>query len=209
MGVAAFVGFGLGFTVAAQVGPVSLLCVRSVLRGRFVSGLAIGGGAAAIDVTYAALGITGAAGAVQAFPRVRLALGLVGAAVLVVFGVRTLWTALRVRGGMEMPEEVSTARRALVTALIATASNPLTIAYWAAVFTASSWANIARGVPGAVMLLFGIGLGTLSWFTVLSAATSVSRRRVGNRVVRWIDAASGIGTAGFGGLLGWRTIHDH
>jgi hypothetical protein len=28
-------GFGLGFIVAAQIGPISLLCIRSVLRDRF------------------------------------------------------------------------------------------------------------------------------------------------------------------------------
>jgi hypothetical protein len=52
-------GFGLGFFVAAQVGPIWLLCVRSVLRGRLLTGLGIGLGAALIDVTYAALGWPG------------------------------------------------------------------------------------------------------------------------------------------------------
>jgi threonine/homoserine/homoserine lactone efflux protein len=202
-------GFGLGFAVAAQVGPVSLLCVRSVLRGRFVSGLAIGGGAAAIDVSYAALGITGTAGVLHAFPQLGLALGLAGAAVLVVLGVRTLYTAVRVRSGLETAEEVGSPRRALVTALIATASNPLTIAYWAAVFTASSAAHLAGGTLGAAMFLAGIGLGTLTWFAVLSAAAGVGRRRLGPRAIRWIDAGSGLGTAGFGGLLGWRSVHGH
>jgi hypothetical protein len=30
-------GFGLGFFVAAQVGPISLLCVRSVLSGHVLT----------------------------------------------------------------------------------------------------------------------------------------------------------------------------
>jgi threonine/homoserine/homoserine lactone efflux protein len=38
------VGFGLGFFVGAQPGPVSLLCIRSVLRGALASGVAIGAG---------------------------------------------------------------------------------------------------------------------------------------------------------------------
>lgn len=53
-------GFGLGFLVAAQVGPISLICVRSVLRRRLLTGLSIGAGAAVIDVTYAALRVVGA-----------------------------------------------------------------------------------------------------------------------------------------------------
>ena len=36
-----FVGFGLGLFVAAQIGPVSLLIVRSVVRGNFRIGLAM------------------------------------------------------------------------------------------------------------------------------------------------------------------------
>jgi len=37
-----FVGYGLGLVVAAQIGPVSLLIVRTVLRGNFAIGLAMG-----------------------------------------------------------------------------------------------------------------------------------------------------------------------
>lgn len=86
-------GFGLGFFVAAQVGPISLLCVRSVLRGRLLTGLGIGLGAALIDITYAALGVAGVTQLLR-ITQVRLALGLAGAAVLLVIGARTLWTAV-------------------------------------------------------------------------------------------------------------------
>lgn len=44
------VGFGLGLFVGAQPGPVSLLCIRSVVRGAVASGVAIGAGAALIDL---------------------------------------------------------------------------------------------------------------------------------------------------------------
>src|SRR6266545_483942 len=91
MGSALAAGFGLGFLVAAQVGPIWLLCARSVLRGTFVVGVAIGAGAAAIDALYAALGALGASALLQIDP-VRIGLGLVGAGVLAVLGLRTLCT---------------------------------------------------------------------------------------------------------------------
>ncbi len=202
-------GFGFGFLVAAQVGPIWLLCMRSVLRGRFVIGFAIGVGAAVIDTTYAALGVAGAAGILSTLPQLRLALGLVGASVLVILGARTMWTAFRVRQGLETTYEVASPRRAVVTALVATASNPLTIASWAAIFTAASAARLARSPLEAVLFLVGIGVGSLSWFTILSAAASVARRHLNVRVVRWVDAASGAGLVGFGGILGWRVVLGH
>jgi len=34
------------------------------------------------------------------------------------------------------------------------------------------------------------------------------RKRVGRRLLRWIDLASGSGLIAFGGLLGFRTLHE-
>ncbi|MGH2846924.1 MAG: LysE family transporter [Thermoleophilaceae bacterium] len=87
---ALLVGFGLGFFVGAQPGPVSLLCVRSVLRGAFAAGVAIGAGAALIDLLYAALGLAGAASLLE-IDALRIGLGTAGALVLAAIGARTLW----------------------------------------------------------------------------------------------------------------------
>src|SRR3954469_10272635 len=114
-------GFGLGFVVAAAIGPISLLCIRTVLRGRLLPGIAIGAGAAVIDASYASLGALGA-GRLLDVDALRLGLGLTGAAVIAVLGARTLWSAFRVRLGGEAHEEVSSARRAFATSLAATAS---------------------------------------------------------------------------------------
>ena len=101
------IGFGLGFAVAAQVGPVTLLTVRSVLRGGLGIGLAMAAGVALIDAFYAGAGAAGAGAALELEP-LRLALGAAGALVLAAIGARTLWSAFRVRLGGETPEEVST-----------------------------------------------------------------------------------------------------
>src|SRR3954462_4695487 len=128
-----FVGFGLGFAVAPPGGPLSLFAIRSTLRGGLRVGLAIGAAVALVDTLYAAAGAAGAAGLLAIDP-LRLAFGILGAVVLAVIGGRTLWSAFRVRTGGESLDEVASPRRAFATALAATASNPLTIASWAAIF---------------------------------------------------------------------------
>src|SRR5438105_6134478 len=114
--------------------------MRSVLRGRFGVGVAVGGGGAVIDALYAALGAAGASALLQ-IDAVRLTLGVVGACVLAAIGLRTLHSAFRVRLGGESADEVASPRRAFLTSLGATASNPLTIASWAAAFSAASTAR--------------------------------------------------------------------
>ena len=155
---ALLVGFGAGFMVSMQLGPLSLFLIRSTLRGTLAVGLAIGAGIATVDALYAAAGAAGAA-PVLTIDSVRTVFGLVGAAVLLALGARTLWSAFRVRLGGEAESEVATPRRAFTTSLAATASNPLTIASWAAVFAAASTAGIASSTGSAVTFVAGVGSG--------------------------------------------------
>jgi putative LysE/RhtB family amino acid efflux pump len=194
------VGLGLGFFVALQLGPMSLFLVRSTLRVGWRVGLAIGAGIATVDALYAACGAAGAAPFLAVEP-VRLGLGLVGAAVLVGLGVRTFYSAFRIRHGAEIHAEVATPGRAFLTALAGTASNPATIASWAAIFAAASVAGAADSAAGAVLLVLGVGIGSIVWTTALASSTAVARRAIGERAIRVADAVAGMGLIGFGGAL--------
>src|ERR1700726_4913256 len=149
---AAIIGFGLGFFVALQLGPMSLFLIRSTLRSGWRVGLAIGAGIASIDGLYAAAGAGGASALLSVQP-VRLALGLLGAAVLIALGTRTIYTAVRVRVGTESSFDVATPMRALLTALAGTASNPSTIVSWGAIFAATSTAGLVHSTAGAILLV--------------------------------------------------------
>jgi putative LysE/RhtB family amino acid efflux pump len=201
------VGFGLGFFVAVQLGPMSLLLIRSTLRMGLAIGLAVGAGIALVDALYAACGAAGAAPLLAIDP-VRVVLGLVGAAVLVALGVRTLHSAFRVRLGGEVRADLATPRRAFLTALAGTASNPLTIASWAAIFAAASAAGAAEGAGGAVLLVAGVGAGSLAWTSALAGGTALARRAAGERALRVADAVAGLGLLGFGGALAVASLGD-
>jgi putative LysE/RhtB family amino acid efflux pump len=201
------VGFGLGLFVAAQIGPVSLLIVRSVLRGNFRIGIAMAAAVALVDLGYAALGLAGVARALEATDGVRVVFGFVGAAVLVALGLRAMWIGFRARFGLETVEEVGTPRRAFATAFVATAFNPLTIALW----TAAAPAAVSGGSRSSVStaaLLVGVGLGTLTWYTAFAGAIALARRRIGPRLLAAIDIGAGAGILGFGAYLGYRTARS-
>jgi putative LysE/RhtB family amino acid efflux pump len=201
------IGFGMGLLVAAQLGPMSLFLIRSVLRGSLRTGLAIGAGIAVVDTLYAAAGAAGAA-PVLTIDSVRVVFGLVGATVLAILGIRTLHSAFRVRLGAEADEEVATPRRAFATALAATASNPLTIASWAALFAAASVAGATDSPTSAVALLLGVGLGSLTSVSAMAVGVALARRWVGARLLRAVDSVAGTGLLGFAGVLGYRTLHE-
>jgi putative LysE/RhtB family amino acid efflux pump len=180
-----------------------LLCARSSLRYGARSGLAIGAGAAIVDLLYAALGVAGAASLVQV-SALRLTLGILGGAVLLCLGGRTLWHAARVRLGGEGEAEVLRPRAAFRTSLAATASNPMTIASWAAIFSAASVGHVADTWTTATAMLLGVAVGSFAWFAALSTAAGLFGRRMSDRHLRVVDGLSGAGIAGFGGVLAWK-----
>ena len=179
---------------------MSLFLVRSTLRGGWTVGLSIGAGIALVDALYAACGAAGAASLLAIDP-LRTSLSLLGAAVLLVLGARTLRDAFRVRLGAELAEEVASPRRAFATSVAATASNPATIASWAAIFAAASGAGAA---DAPALLVAGVGAGSLSWVILLATGTAAARRAVGDRAIRIADAIAGAGLIAFGCALAVR-----
>jgi threonine/homoserine/homoserine lactone efflux protein len=202
-------GYWLGLFLAAQVGPVTLLIVRSVLRGGRVLavGIAMAGAVTLIDLLYATLGLAGI-GQLLDGGVVQPVLGLVSAAILITIGARTAWAGFRARSGLESAEEIVAPRQAFLTAVAATALNPLTIALWTVSFPAAAPASAGSSVARAASLLVGVALGTMTWYCGFAAAVAVAGKRTGDRFVRLVDIGSGCCLIAFGSVLGYRSVHD-
>jgi putative LysE/RhtB family amino acid efflux pump len=204
---AIFFGIGLGVGIGAQIGPMSLFLIRNTLRSGWVVGLAIGSAIALVDGLYAAAGAAGVAPLLDIAP-LRLALSVIGAVVVIYLGVRTLLSAWRIRAGGETAAESATPRVAFLTALGGTASNPVTIISWAAVFAAASTGGAARTTRDSILLVFGVTIGSFIATGGIASLTAVSRRALGRRAMRLADAIAGLALLGFGGALGFATARD-
>jgi putative LysE/RhtB family amino acid efflux pump len=161
-----------------------------------------------IDLAYAIIGLAGL-GSLLNDGSLRLWFGLASAAVLIGIGMRTLWIGWRARMGLESADDVVAPSRAFLTAVAATALNPLTIALWTVSFPAAAPAQATGSAASAAAVLLGVGLGTLTWYGGFSTAVALTRKRVGDRLLRLVDFGVGSGLIAFGGLLGYRSLHEH
>jgi threonine/homoserine/homoserine lactone efflux protein len=134
-------------------------------------------------------------------PSLRAVLGLVGAAILTWYAARTLRSAWRIRHGQLLPDDVVAPATALRTGVIATASNPLTIISWAAIFGGATTLAAVGSAPQAVALIAGIAVGSLAWHLGLAVAFGALGRRIGPGPLVVIDVVSGTGLAAFAILL--------
>jgi threonine/homoserine/homoserine lactone efflux protein len=181
-------GLILGFTIAAAVGPISLLVIRRTLaEGRFV-GIVSGMGVATADGTYGAIAAFGLTAVTDLLVDWRRALGLIGGAFL-------LWLAWRTFNAM--PGEAATpsdGRRGLAGAYLSTLgltlTNPMTILSFAALFVGL---GVTGGdASGATSLTLGVFAGSAAWWVVLVTVVGAFRSRLTPTGLRRVNMASGL-----------------
>lgn len=183
-------GFAAGFLIAAQVGPIWLLCFRNGIRYGFAEAFGIGLGAAIIDTFYCVLGALGAAVLLSSQSTQRV-ISIIGALIISWIGIRTIINH-RATGeadldGTESPR-TPTFGSALRLSLLATASNPLTIISWVALLSAAgSFIDTTRGKLGFAL---GVGGGSFLFFISLSLVASYLGRRLSAKWIRRIDQTS-------------------
>src|SRR5512136_669300 len=191
-------GLMIGFSIAAPVGPIGVLCIRRTLaEGRaygFVSGL----GAATADGFYgtvAALGLT----LVSAFLIDQANwLRLIGGAYLCYLGVKTFRSP---------PAERAAEARgrgllgAFSSTLVLTLTNPLTIFAFAAIFAGVGAEAAAGNTLGALSVVLGVFLGSSIWWFILVALTSLFRSRLTTGGLVWVNRVSGLLILGFGVVI--------
>ena len=181
-------GLVIGFSIAAPVGPIGLLCIRRTLAGGRVVGLVSGLGAATADAFYgciAGFGITAVSGLLldyQGWIR------LIGGLFLCYLGVKTFAAAPAERAASVA---ASTLIRAYTSTLVLTLSNPTTILSFAAIF-AGLGAGTARGDYGAaILIVLGVFLGSAAWWLLLSSGAGALRARVTPTMLVWVNRLSG------------------
>jgi hypothetical protein len=59
-----------------------------------------------------------------------------------------------------------------------------------------------------VLLVAGVGAGSLAWVALLATGVAVARRSVGDRAMRLADAVAGVGLLGFGGALAYGAVRQ-
>ena len=191
-------GMIIGFSIAAPVGPIGVLCIRRTLAEGRAYGFASGLGAATADGFYgtvAALGLT----LISSFLIDQANwLHLIGGAYLCYLGIKTFRS--------KPAERAAEAKgRGLVGAytstLFLTLTNPLTIFAFAAIF-AGVGAEVASGNTfGALNVVLGVFLGSATWWLILVTLTSLFRSRLSTGGLVWVNRVSGVLILGFGAVM--------
>jgi threonine/homoserine/homoserine lactone efflux protein len=182
-------GIIVGLTLAAPVGPISLVCIhRTIVNGR-LHGIFSGLGVATADSFYAAvafLGLTAVSGFIIGH---QVLFRFIAAVALILVGVRVF---------QSVPAEVGPADgqkpylQDYLSLLAVTAANPLTIIFFVTILP--GFGIVTQGVlPGAaIFFVAGVFCGSALWWIILCGAVGSVRSRLSISNLRLINRISGI-----------------
>jgi threonine/homoserine/homoserine lactone efflux protein len=187
-------GLAVGFTIAAAVGPISLLTIRRTLAHGRAYGLASGMGVALADASYGGIAAFGLTAITAVLVGARSALAMLGGGFLVALGIRTILAPVPERAAAVVE------RPGLVAAFLSiyglTMTNPMTILSFAAIFAGLGLSGGSG--PSAALLTIGVFLGSAAWWVLLTTVIGVFRERITPRVMLWVNRLSGAVLVGFG-----------
>lgn len=169
-----FKGVAIGFLVAAPIGPIGILCLyRTWLHGK-VQGMVTGLGAATADAVYASVAGFGLTVISNLLVREQLWIRLVGGLILLVIGVRFLWSV--------PPQDVTSVRPhnlgvAFTGTFFLTLTNPITILAFGAIFAGLGVVAGLEDYSGVAALVVGVFTGSLLWFSFLVGLAGFLRNR--------------------------------
>ena len=183
-----FKGIVIGFSIAAPVGPIGVLCIRRTLTEGRASGLVSGLGAASADAVYGCIAGFGLTFLSNFLVSSQTELRLAGGLFLLYLAVRTFFArpahkAAEAKGHGLFGAYLST--------FFLTLTNPVTIISFAAIFAGLGLSEGSARYASAGVLVFGVFAGSALWWLLLSGGVGVFREKFSTAGLRWLNRLSG------------------
>jgi threonine/homoserine/homoserine lactone efflux protein len=182
-------GLIIGFSIAAPVGPIGVLCIRRTLAEGKASGLFSGLGAATADAIYGCIAGFGLTFISSLLISQQVWLRLIGGLFLCFLGLKTFLTSPSEQAA---PAQGNSLAGAYASTFFLTLTNPMTILFFTAIFAGFGLGSSGGNYISAGVLVMGVFIGSALWWFILSSVVGIFGRKISSQKLRWINRISGI-----------------
>jgi threonine/homoserine/homoserine lactone efflux protein len=194
-------GLIIGFSIAAPVGPIGILCIRRTLSEGRASGFLSGLGAATADALYGAVAGFGLTIISGFLVDQRYWIQLIGGVFLLALGVKTLRSVPAERAAAASGAGLAAS---YASTLLLTLTNPMTILSFAGIFAGLGVADTGGDLAAAALLVLGVFIGSGAWWLLLSGGVGLMREKLPAGALRWANRLSGTILLAFGAVAVWQ-----
>ncbi len=188
-------GLIIGFSIAAPVGPIGLLCIQRTLAYGRIAGFVSGLGAATADAVYGMIAAFGLTFISTFLISQEFWLRLVGGLFLCYLGIRTFLAK-------PTSETTQTEQQSLLEAYTSifflTITNPVTILAFVAIFAGLGVGDTEGNHFAALLFVLGVFMGSALWWLLLTGGTSLVRGHFTPKALLWVNWLSGAIITTFG-----------
>ena len=200
-------GLLIGLSIAATVGPMSVLCIQRTLNKGQLYGLVSGLGIATADAVYGSIAAFGLTLITNFLIMEQIWIRLIGGIFLIYLGIKTMLS--------KPPDTAATLTMhsngypgAYASTFLLTLTNPLTILSFAAIFAGIGVGSASKSFLSAAIVVLGVFSGSTLWWIILTGIISLLRKKMDAQWLLWINRISGaiITLFGIGALLSLLSI---
>lgn len=181
-------GLLIGFSIAAPVGPIGVICIRRALTKGRLSGFISGIGAASADAIYGSIAAFGLTIVSSFLIQQQAWLRFIG-------GLFLCYLAWRILIAQPSEQTSESAGKTLVgdytSTFFLTLTNPMTILSFAAIFAGLGIASAQGDLLHAALMVWGVFCGSAVWWLMLSSGVSLFRSRFSPLAFVWVNRISG------------------
>jgi len=181
-------GLLIGLSIAAAVGPMSILCIQRTLQRGQRYGLVSGLGIATADAAYGCIAAFGLTLISNFLVSQQFWIRLLGGLFLVYFGIRTVLSKPAERAATA---KASGFTSAYISTLLLTLTNPTTILSFVAIFAGIGVGGASKSYASAVIVVVGVFVGSVLWWCLLTSVVNFLRARFTSTWLLWINRVSG------------------
>lgn len=191
-------GLLMGFSLAVGVGPVNVLCIRRALTSGHQAGLWSGFGAATADAIFALIvgfGLASITGLMQTYASI---LQIGGAIFLIAWGVRVALSRVEAKSEEQNPRQIVLN---YATTFFLTLLNPANLATFGLAATGLGLLERDLGAAAIALLVIGVFIGSMVWWTLLSFGAATLKRRFVGDLLPLVNKVAGSLIVAFGVAL--------
>lgn len=183
----------IGFSSAAPIGPIGLLCIQRTLEKGRIYGLISGLGVASADTLCALVVGFGLSAVSNILTKNQTIFQLSGGTMLLGLGVLIFFSKPNYQPcSLDQVSKITLVGAYLSTFLL-TAIHPITIAYFGIVFNSFRLVGQNEDVYfSVVMLTFGVCIGSIIWWFALSNIVHILHRKITPNALQWINRVIGV-----------------
>jgi len=181
-------GLLIGLSIAAVVGPMSILCIQRTLQRGQRYGLISGLGIATADAVYGCIAAFGLTLIAHFLVSQQFWIRLPGGLFLVYLGIRTVLSKPAERAATA---KASSFISAYIFTLLLTLTNPTTILSFVAIFAGIGVGGASKSYSSAITVVFGVFVGSVLWWCFLTSIVSFLHTRFTPAWLLWINRVSG------------------